>query len=190
MIATPALVYKSVIPEKHRPIVEANQAGRAAAVEAMEALAASLVPGANAWAFQDVTSAISMTGISLDYYSDVEIPIGMRRDTKARGYVLVPAKRTEEGKALAQRMHDLAFKPASLGAPSQILAVTDGVHDYWGSASFEILDGEVYATYRRPLRPGKRDKGIVDADPNWVEILLSQFYAAREKASAVSEGLV
>jgi hypothetical protein len=191
MTANPALVYQSTVPDRHRPIVEANQANRTMAVEAMEALAASLIPGANAWAFRSVTSAISMTGISLDrspVAGDAKIPAGLRRDSKVRGFVLVPAKRTEEGKALAEQMRALAFKPASLGAPARILAVTDGVHDYWGSADFEVITHDdtvdVYATYRQPLRDGDRDKGIVDADPDWVEIPLSQFYAAREHAKA------
>lgn len=182
-LTAPALVYKSNLPEEHRAIVEANQANREAAVNAMEALAQSLVPDSNAWAFQDVTGAISMTGVSASRLrGGADIPVGMRHDTKARGFVLVPAKRTQEGKVIAAQMKALAYMPQSLGAPSTILVTTDGVNSYFGSAVFEVIDGEVYALYRRPLREGAYDKGVVDADEGWAEIPLSRFHAARERA--------
>lgn len=195
MIASPALVYKSNTPAEHHAIIEANHAHRARIIEQMEALATSLVPGSEPWGFTDVTGRTFMQGLLLHDRSllpDGVPPAGMRWDTKVSrartggGHVLVPALKTPEGKAIAEKIKPLDYRPRSLGATSKILTVTDGVNTYWGSAVYEVIEHDshrdVYATYRRALVDDPRDKGIVDADPTWTETPLSQFWAAREKA--------
>lgn len=183
-IRTPGAVYKSATPAIHLPIAEANEAAQVQRGDQMQALAESLVPGGTAYGTRHDHGGLSMFGIDVTDVENVSVPTGMRWDTKAkRGKkVLVPALKTDEGKAIAAQMRDLAFAPQSLGAVSKILIITDGTNSYFAAGVIEIIGTDVYATYHLPLsEDGKRsDKSLVDGDPGWTEIPLSEFYAARE----------
>lgn len=190
-IRNPGAVYRSNFPKKHRQIAAANEAARDKAIAAMQVLAESLVPGSDAYGTHHHSGAVYMSGVKVPHGVDVDVPVGMRWDTKARGgaRVLVPAKKTEEGRALVKQMDALNHAPESLGAVSKILTVTDGANSWFASAVVEVIDDDVYATYLHPLddrhRGARRsDREIVAADEGWSEIPLSEFYAAREKASS------
>lgn len=185
MITHPALVYKSTRPDEHLPIALANAAERDRLLIAQQMLAESLVPGSAVHGTVADSSASPMLGIRVASRDGVTVPSGLRWNSTVDGlHVLVPARMTDAGRTLAVEMGSLSFRPRSLGAVSQTLLTTDGIHDYATAATIEILGSDVYATYRHHLRNSPRDKAVVDRDPGWTQIPLSVFYAVREAADA------
>lgn len=182
IISNPGAVYRSTTPEAHLAIVRANDAAREQAVAAMEALATSLVPGSTPYGTNHESGAFYMHGLHIEHGAEVEVPDGLRWDTKARRgvRVLVPAKKTEEGRVIDQQMSEVSFSPEPLGAVSKVLTITDGERIWFSQASIEVIGEDVYATYFHPLCDREGDRGLVEADAGWEPVPLSEFYAARE----------
>lgn len=195
-IANPGYVLKSTTPSEHKTTAETNAANRATAGDRMQAYAESVIPGGEAWAYQTDTGAMSMTGIKVPHGVKVdEVPTGWRWDTKAKrdNRILVPAKKTDEGKRAVTDMAAMAHKPTKLGPVSEVMTITNGTSRWFASAIIEILGDDVFATYFHPLddeqrmgRPSDRER--VEADPAWTPVPLSEFYAAREQHTAEKAG--
>lgn len=197
------MVYRSLHPDETVAAVRAARQARKDAFEAAraftDALFGDVAPGVTmtATAFFGFDGSFSVSGFKVEgvgFTSRVPLPTGCRYDEKSKS--IVPARRTDEGKALAQQMRDLTFTfPHIDGLGGIVFGFHDSIPPQdevrhsspcystgWKFHTFDRLDGttEVYATL--PIgcfdtRP--RDAAPVD-ETRWEKVRLSAFHAARE----------
>lgn len=187
MIANPGAVYRSTNPNVARRIAADNASARSESIAAMDKFADSVVPGSTPYGVLYDDGSCVMSGVTAPS-TDIDLPEGWRWNKKARGSnsVIVPALRTEAGKAAMAEMKKLGHKAKSHGAVSSILIITDGGDRRWfAQGVIEVIGDDVFATYHYPLdgereRGGMSDRDRVENDPNWEPVPLSEFYAARE----------
>lgn len=119
-----------------------------------------------------------ITGYTPASYKDEPKP-GFRKDRDS-GF-MVPAKRTAEGKAIAERIKDVQYVPGRQpGLPKIIWG-----EGYMGPFSLARLDGTWFAYVTVPLREpdakGSRGDGMNEVDATiWEPVKLSEYFLARE----------
>lgn len=186
-IKNPGQVFRSTTPDEHLRIIRDDVTRRSEAVALAERFVAQLVPDGEIWGWRDGAGSFSVYGVAVTSRQLDPIPPGMRWETKGTHGrpVLVPAKRTPEGRELAKQFASLSFAPTHLGAVSGVHLITDGRNSWFASAVIEIVGDQVFATFHHPLderrhggKPSDFDK--VAGDPDWELEKLSVFYAARE----------
>lgn len=187
-MSAPQFVLRSLRPEVTGPAVEAANKARAEAASRALAWTEARWPWLVPMQWAQFDGSFSIAGfVSAEGLTHAEpVPDGMRYDPKARH--IVPAKRTDEGKALVPLIRALAFTyPRIDGLGGIVHGYADGPEveshlrrGYFTGWSFHVLGGAVFATLPVPY-PDKRD---VDAGGDrWTPAKLSEFYAAKEAAA-------
>lgn len=119
-----------------------------------------------------------VTGYIPANYEDAPKP-GFRKD-RDTGFML-PAKRTSEGKAIAQRLKDVHYKPGKQpGLPSVVMG-----EGFMGPMTLRKLSGTWYASCTVPLREGDAQNPHMDSlrevDRDiWAPAKLSEYFIAAE----------
>lgn len=111
------------------------------------------------------------------YYDD-PLP-GFRLDTKNPNWRL-PAKKTEEGKAMAKRLNAIRFvEPRDPGLPDIISGV-----GFFGAFRVSKLGEHYYATVNFECKKKELDKEVDTL--RWEQIPLSEYYRALEDSEAAA----
>lgn len=180
---TVAVAYRSLHPERTSAAIKDAEAAREAAIEAMTAFTEDLLgPGFVMVGSHNFDGSIWPTGFTRDgsFTRDTDVKPGLRFDAKKRE--LVPAKRTDEGRAMVARLDALAFRHPYIDGLGGIVHAKDGDRGYFTGWSFDVFAGEVFATLSVPtLDEGSQKAAIAES---WTPVPLSEFHAAREQVTA------
>lgn len=130
--------------------------------------------------------ADSYTAFAVGLPGGGEVPAGWRKDAKT-GYI-VPAKRTEEGKRIAERINALHYLSYLPGLPQVASNETDPAtgEGLIGGFAIEHIGDDWYATLS--FEPDNLTLNQIDA-ALWQRVPLSQFHAAQEAQQPVTAGV-
>lgn len=188
------LAVRSLHPERTATAVREADTARAAALDAVNAFTTERFPGLDARAFfhYDGSFGVSGFGVTDGLTRMVEPPTGLRYDAKAK--MLVPAKKTDEGKALAKEMSALGFRYPHIdglgsivhgyvGGPDLPRHERQGYFTGWTFHALSRADGstEVYATLPVEHLDERAQNRVIDEGDTWEPVRLSAFHAAFEE---------
>lgn len=192
---------RSLRPEITAPAVLTAESARREALEAAQGFVAERFPGFVPTAFFHFDGSFGVSGIALDQgvTARAEVPVGMRYDSKRK--CIVPAKRTEEGKALAKEFDTLGYSSPRIDGLGGIVSGFNGDPDaprherqgYFLGWAFHVLtrtDGttEVYATLPVEHLDDRQQNETIDGGDAWEPVRLSMFHlAVEEDAEAVAQ---
>ncbi|XKH58568.1 hypothetical protein LG293_16065 (plasmid) [Citricoccus nitrophenolicus] len=133
--------------------------------------------GRDSMVYRRTGFADSYTAFAVGFTPDGIVPDGWRRDSKT-GYIL-PAKRTEAGKAAAKDLADLTFKSYAPGLPQVAENESDPTtgEGFIGGFSIHKVGDDWYATMG--FEPNTWTLEQIDSSL-WEQVPLSLFHAAQE----------
>lgn len=105
-------------------------------------------------------------------------PSGWRIDS--REGVLMPAKRTKEGKQIAQEMAEIPYQNPRRELPGGMPEVGFSSDKSFMRPGATVIGGRLYATWPAPLH--ERDAAHIDTTV-WEQISLSSYYLVKEKTN-------
>lgn len=113
-----------------------------------------------------------------------EVPDGWRWDKKASEPVIVPARKTAEGKRLGRLLDGLARPDVRNQMPGGMPRYTTAAREIaFLLCGFQPVGDAVFVTWSSEIRPSDAER----IDPAvWERVALSVYYAAREAAEAAA----
>lgn len=180
---SPAFVVRSLRPGVTIPAVRKADKARKKARKAVLAWVDENYPGMAASTYEHFDGSFHATGLFAieGSTSSLPIPEGMRYDKSLRAFV--PAKRTDEGKAIARQMAEFTFTYPRIDGLGGIVTVADQSSHYFTGWKFRVLDGHVFAALSKPILKDRPSLAVIEAGDRWVEVALSEFHIAQEAAA-------
>jgi hypothetical protein len=184
----PVAAWRSLRPEITALNVREIDASRSEAIALLEAfIADNFGPGLTPTSFSRWDTSFSPTGFVVEqgFTSRHPVPPGMRYDSKTKH--IVPAKRTDEGKAIAKKLDDLAWSKPFVDGLGGIVAGFNGNPDadrfdqqhYLLGWTFQVFTDAAGVEQVFAVLPVEHLSDNCDMT-HWEKVPLSQYYAARE----------